>query len=133
VEVSRQLHDTAALPPEKKEKRTGPHRTGCRVYAIASGRFEKREKSFVPAGIQSPERPARSVVAVPTTTSRLQQQQQTFAIHRKAQHQGTGDNSTHTNVKYTILNMAQNITAKLFTSETRFLKSVTVNTLHKGN
>ena len=37
-----------------------------------SGRFgKKKKKSVAPAGIRIPDRPARSIVAIPTTQSRL--------------------------------------------------------------
>ena len=35
-----------------------------------SGRFWKREKSFIPTGIRVPDRPAGSLVAIPTTLFR---------------------------------------------------------------
>jgi hypothetical protein len=68
MELSGQRHTPAAVPlrqtPVRIENEAGWAQNG-------SGRLEKREKSLIPAGVCTPHRPVRSLVAVPITLSHL--------------------------------------------------------------
>ena len=62
-QVSKQLHAPAFLPPGKNP---GSYRIGGWVDPGACLDARRREKSVVSAGIRTPDRPAHTLVTVPT-------------------------------------------------------------------
>jgi len=64
MEVEWLLHDPAAL---SSRKNLGIHSTGDRVSPKDGKKVLDKIKYIVPAGIQTPEPPAHSPVAIPTT------------------------------------------------------------------
>ena len=65
MEVEWLLHDPAALSPRKNP---GTHSTGGRVSPSDGTKILDTIKYIVPAGIQTPDPPVHSPVAIPTTT-----------------------------------------------------------------